>query len=392
MHIVIDARFYGRLGKGLGRYTEKLIAYLERIDRHNRYTVLLRRENFDDYVPGSERFTKALADYQWYSWEEQWRLPRHLASLRPDLVHFPHFNVPVLYRGRFVVTIHDLILLHYPTRRGSTLGPLRYAFKYAAYRQVIRSAVRRAARILTVSRFTENDIRRHYRVSPPGKIAVTYEAAEAFCGWNHPDEEAAFFARVGLAAASGEAGPRGILEPYLLYVGNAYPHKNLDRLVRAAAREAARGLRLVLVGKPDHFYRALRRIADAHQAANVLFVGEVSDQELAMLYRYARGYVFPSLYEGFGLPPLEASLYGVPVAAARTPALTEILGGAALYFDPADEDSLQGALATIWEEAPLRERLGALGREHAARYSWERMARETLQVYEAVSSPTVKQN
>ncbi len=381
MHIVIDARFYGRLGKGLGRYTEKLIASLERLDQEHRYTILLRKENFDDYVPHSPRFRKERADYQWYSWEEQWRLPRHLRRLKPDLVHFPHFNVPILYRGAFVVTIHDLILLHYPTRRGSTLNLLAYAFKYAAYRAVIRRAVGRARAILTVSRFTEADILRHYAVRPE-KIAVTYEAAEPWCVWSPPDIERRFFARLGLGRPAGRDEPRDILEPYLLYVGNAYPHKNLDRLVRAAAEERGRGLRLVLVGKPDHFYAGLKRTAASVGATNVLFAGETSDAELGMLYRHARGYVFPSLYEGFGLPPLEAALYGVPVAAARTASLPEILGPGALYFDPTDQTALRQALVSLWEDAPLREHLSAALRSHAAGYAWERMAAETLRVYE----------
>jgi glycosyltransferase involved in cell wall biosynthesis len=120
MRIGIDARFYGSLGKGLGRYTEKLIFHLEAIDTDNEYVVFLRRENFDEYIPRSPRFRKVVAQYAWYGLSEQTLFVLLLYRFRFDLVHFPHFNVPLLYRRPFVVTIHDLILVHYPTLRNIT--------------------------------------------------------------------------------------------------------------------------------------------------------------------------------------------------------------------------------------------------------------------------------
>lgn len=158
MRIGIDARFYGSSGKGLGRYTERLIEALEEEDRENEYVVFLRRENFDEYVPASSRFTKVRADYAWYGFAEQFLFPWQLWRTSLDLMHFPHFNVPIFYPGRFIVTIHDLILLRYPTIRNTTRFASWYWCKFFVYRAVIRIACLRADAVITVSRFTESDL------------------------------------------------------------------------------------------------------------------------------------------------------------------------------------------------------------------------------------------
>ena len=129
MRIGIDARFLGPVGKGLGRYTQKLVTHLEKIDQNNQYFVFLRRENWSVYQPANRNFKKILADYRWYTWQEQWYLPKILKKYQLDLVHFPYFNVPVFYRGKFIVTIHDLIVDHVETGRASTLPYPLYKIK-----------------------------------------------------------------------------------------------------------------------------------------------------------------------------------------------------------------------------------------------------------------------
>jgi glycosyltransferase involved in cell wall biosynthesis len=385
MRIGIDARFYGSLGKGLGRYTEKLIKYLERLDDGNEYVVFLRRENFEEYRPSAPRFRKELADYRWYSFEEQLLFPRLLRRHRFDLVHFPHFNIPVLYRGRFVVTIHDLILVRFPTLRATTLHPLWYRVKFAAYKLAIRRAVFGSRKILTVSEFTRRDLLDRYPVDPE-KIAVAHEAAEPFCHFQPPEEAYALFDRLGLTVRVEQASPdessHGIIRPYLLYVGNAYPHKNLESLVEALRRSDIPDMLLVLVGKEDYFYRRLRLAVEGKGMENVRFAGFVPDRELDSLYRRARAYVFPSLYEGFGLPPLEAMGKGTPVLASRTTSLPEVLGDAALYFDPSVEGSLEDALRRMWTDAGLGADLRKKGYRRWSRFSWEEMAKKTLETYE----------
>ncbi|MBP9751842.1 MAG: glycosyltransferase family 4 protein [Candidatus Moranbacteria bacterium] len=368
MRIGIDARFYGSVGKGLGRYTEKLIEHLEKIALPgDEFVVFLRRENFDDYVPARPMFRKVLADYPWYGFGEQVVFPWILLRERLDLVHFPHFNVPVFYRRPFVVTIHDLILLRYPTTRNTTRSILTYWIKFLAYRFVIARAVRRAKRILTVSHFTEADILKEYPCAS-GKIVVAYEGCElrnaAPERANHPD---------------GGCPPHGILSPYFLYVGNAYPHKNLEAFIPLAGRFPE--VRFVLVGRQDFFYRRLNRKVEAAGVGNIVFRGFVRDDELATLYRDARGYVFPSLYEGFGLPPLEAMRFGTPVVASSRGSLPEVLGDAALFFDPENADELADRVRTILSDEALVRTLSEKGYVRAKMFRWEAMAEASLETY-----------
>ncbi len=380
MRIGIDARFYGSVGKGLGRYTEKLIAHLERLDTENEYVVFLRRENFDEYRPGNPRFRKRLAHYQWYGFAEQFGFCRMLYRERLDLMHFPHFNVPLLYLRPFAVTIHDLILVHYPTIRNSTRPSWFYRMKFLAYRFVIASAIRRARSIITVSRFTENDLLRHYPFSR-GKITVTYEATDDKCAVLGREEEERFLGRLGLLK-------NDIIRPYVLYVGNAYPHKNLERLTRWA--KAFPELLFVLVGKEDYFYARLKRKVEADRIPNVLFAGFVPDRELGTLYRHGQAYVFPSLYEGFGLPPLEAMSYGLPVLSSDRGSLPEILGRAALFFDPEDQASFVQGLKTILGDRRLREELVRTGYGRLRYFSWDEMADRTLRIYREILRPLSK--
>lgn len=383
MRIGIDARFYGSVGKGLGRYTQKLIEGLEALDTDNEYVIFLGRENFDEYTPQDPRFKKVLARYPWYGFSEQFLFPFLLLRHRLDLVHFPHFNVPFWYPKKFIVTIHDLILLHYPTIRNTTRPAFLYAIKFRAYRFIIASAIRRAEHIITVSQFTARDIADRYP-SARGKMSVTYEATDPFCSFLPPREEQILLQRFSLLRFGIQAIPdavtRDILRPYILYVGNAYPHKNLEALLQAALvfPDAV----FVLVGKEDHFYLQLKKMAQERGLKNVLFTGFVDDHHLNTLYRFAVCYLFPSLYEGFGLPPLEAMARGVPVLSSDRGSLPEILGDAAYYFNPEIEGSLEKALAGILGSEMLRSDLSSRGYTQVSRYSWKTMARETLVLYE----------
>ncbi|MFH1171362.1 MAG: glycosyltransferase family 1 protein [bacterium] len=376
MHIAIDARFYGPFGKGLGRYVQKLIASLELLPHDHRFTVLLRDENWGCYTPSDARFTKIRANFPWYSLAEQTRFPRLLYHGKFDLVHFPHYNVPLLYRRPFVVTIHDLIVSRYPTVRATTLNPMLYRLKHAAYAAVIRSAVRRAQHVLTVSAYSKHILQETYHLAPE-RITVAYEAADLlYAGVVRPEVTERFKQ----------------LAPYLLYVGNAYPHKNLEGLLHAfkiLRTSVQRPLKLICVGKMDYFYQRIRAKAEelgVHDC--VVFPGYVSDEELAALYAGALLYVFPSFEEGFGLPPLEAMVAGVPVASSDRSCLPEILGDAAAYFDPASPSAIAGVLTTLIRDERRRRELIQRGHQRVQRYHWDDLARTTLDVYTSRRSHT----
>jgi len=372
MRIGIDARFFGSIGKGLGRYTQKLIENLESVDSENHYFIFLRRENWDEYQPRSKNFTKVLADVPWYSLREQVQMPKIFKRCGLDLVHFPHFNVPVAYKGKFVVTIHDLILFHYPTRRASTLSAPVYFLKTKIYHRVIRRAIQNSQMLIAVSQHTKKDILKNFRIDPE-KVVVTYEGVDTVENPLYEKSETVL-------------KKYGIIRPYILYVGNAYPHKNLDRLI-LAFKEVSKmhsGLHLVLAGKEDYFYKRLKNFVAANSVSGVVFPGHIAEDHLPVLYRETKLYVFPSMYEGFGLPPLEAMARNAPVVSSNASCLPEILGKAAYFFDPRGISETADAIEKVLENIDIRKKLIAAGQQQIKKYSWQKMARETLEIYNSI--------
>lgn len=377
MRIGIDARFYGgEQSKGLGRYTQKLIEHILRLDQHNQYVIFVQDETAQQIIRKlSSSVTVILAPYRWYTLAEQIFLPQLIAQAKVDLMHFPHFNVPLLYNKPFVVTIHDLIISRFPTERATTLGPLKYRFKQFAYNRVIAHAAHHAKKIITVSEYSKRDIMDYFKL-PADRIAVTYEAVEPFVEITSAEPVETILAHYH------------ITQPYLLYVGNAYPHKNLEVLLQVMQQlqqDQRLFFTLVFVGKPDYFYRRLQAQARALQLEDVVvFTGFVPDEHLPAIYRQALAYIFPSKYEGFGLPPLEAMSYGIPVLAARSSCLPEILGDAALYFDFQDVSGIIKQIFAVGQNETVRQQLVQRGYEQLHHYHWETLAQQTLQIYESV--------
>jgi glycosyltransferase involved in cell wall biosynthesis len=352
MRIGIDARFFGPKDKGPGRYTENLIRNLEKLDIKNQYFIFLRKDNFDEYQPQNPNFKKVLANYKWYGWKEQLFFPFKLKKYKLDLMHFTHFNAPIFYRGKFIITIHDLILRHFPTSRKNLRNFLFYPFKQLMYRLAFGQVVKRAKKIIAVSRYTKKDILKYYNINPE-KIEVIYEGV-----FQHKDVR----------------NP----QKYILYVGNVYPHKNLENLILAfrKIKQDNFNLQLVLVGGNDYFYKKLKKNND-----DVIFTGFIKDEDLNILYNNAALYVFPSLYEGFGLPPLEAMARGLAVVSSNATCLPEILGDAALYFNPLDIDDIAEKIKKVLADNNLREQLIQKGFAQVKKYSWKKMAEETLKLY-----------
>jgi glycosyltransferase involved in cell wall biosynthesis len=374
--IGIDGRFVGPEGKGLGRYGEKLIEMLQELDPTNEYVIFLREPTFSTWYPSRPNFKKVEAPFRWYTVAEQIHMPRLIAKHRIELMHFPHLNVPIFYRRPFVVTIHDLTLTHFPTQRATTLPPLLYKIKQFAYNRVIAHAVHHAAKIITVSGYARNDIIEFFQI-PKERIVVTYEAADPLGPLHpHPEDVMAKF---------------NIHPPYLLYVGNAYPHKNLERLLEAflIVRKEHPHHRLVLVGKMEYFYERIQRLSNRLGLSDaVVFPGYVPDDELIALYQKADAYVFPSLSEGFGLPPLEAMLYGTPVVSSNASCLPEILQNAVLYVDPNDPQDIADGIHRLLLDDRFRQQLMERGREHVKKFSWKKMAHETISVYQSLITPS----
>lgn len=371
MKIGIDARFYGPRtgGGGIGRYVSQLVDHLQLIDDRNEYILFLRRENFHECVIHNPRFYKRLVDVPWYTLREQHRLPREIKLAGVDFMHYPHWNVPIFCHCPFLVTIHDLILLEDPTSaRSTTKNALVHGFKYAGFRTVLETAVHRSRQILTVSKFTKHSILEHFRVSPK-KISVTPNGVLA-----------------PRAVEKINLSDLGVYEPYFLYVGNAYPHKNLEMMLHAFSRfvRQHRYTQMVVAGRRDIFSRRLEQEAAEinipHE--NIRFIDLPSDDELAALYARARLFIFPSRIEGFGLPPLEAMSYGTPTAVAKTSSLPEVCGEAAYYFGPDDIEKLEQIMNLAAEHPEKLIDKIALGLDQVKKFTWQRTAELTLDAYQ----------
>ncbi|OIO19768.1 MAG: hypothetical protein AUJ37_01830 [Candidatus Magasanikbacteria bacterium CG1_02_41_34] len=367
MRIGLDARMYGPRHSGIGRYVEQLVAHLCLIPGDHEFVVFLKKEVFDTFVLPNERWKKVLADIHWYGVDEQVHLTHIIKREHVDLMHFPHWNVPLMYRDPFVVTIHDLIMFHYARRDASTHGALMYVIKDRLHRYIVRSTVKRARHIFATSEFTKRDIVNTLHVSQE-KISVTYQAS---------------FENVKLMEQNAQTLLKNfyIEKPYVLYVGNAYPHKNIGTLIDAwkiFSREHPT-YQLVLAGKESSWYETLKD--RARGCGSIVFTGFVDDSQLAALYMYAHLYVFPSLYEGFGLPPLEAMTYGIPVISSGASCLPEILGNAALYFETTDIYDIVRALEEGTGNDEMRYLLRKNAKDETIRYSWNELAQRTFQTY-----------
>ena len=373
MNIGIDARLYGPKvgGGGLGRYVEQLITELQKVDNKNRYLLFLKKDNYDTCKITNKNFKKCLADVHWYSAKEQFQMPGLVDSKKLDLMHYPHWNIPVRSKTPFVVTIHDLLLLEEPTsaKKATQLDPFRYKLKYLGYKFIVDRAVNKSKHIVAVSEFTKGSILKHFSTSAD-KISVIHEGVTT-----------------AKPAPKNLQPPTSNLQPpYFLYVGNAYPHKNLEALIHGFAffHKLHPEVKLVLVGKHDLFWKWLEKEFDEVQIPkeSVVFWGYATEDELDSLYQNATLYVFPSRHEGFGLPPLEAMARGVPVAASRATAIPEILGDAALYFEPDDIEAMVEVMEQALSDEKLRQSMTKKGHEQIKKYSWKHMAEETKKIYE----------
>jgi glycosyltransferase involved in cell wall biosynthesis len=363
VRIVIDARI---LGTSTGRYVERLLHHLQDIDTVNRYVVLLLPGDLDRWTPRAPNFAKGVAAAPFSGFAEQFRFDRQLRTLRADVVHFTAPQHPLAYRRPHVVTVHDLTLVDHVNRhhRGVLKSFYAHDLKRLVFRGVIRWTARRSEAVITPTRYVRDQLISRFGADG-ARVHVTYEAAEPL-------------------AATPVPARYGQENDYLLTVGNAFPYKNLWRVIQAFGQLGRPGLSLVMVGRRDVFARRLeRRTLDAG-IDGVIFAGHVPDAELAWLYEHARMLVFPSLSEGFGLPPLEAMRYGLPVLSSDASCLPEVLGDGAQYFDPMDTGALASAIETLLDDPDRLERLREAGSRVVDRYSWRTLAERTLEIYERV--------
>jgi glycosyltransferase involved in cell wall biosynthesis len=357
--IVIDAR---ELRTSTGRYVERLLNFLQEVDTDpsHRYIILLKPKDMDGWEPKNKRFTKVSCRYKEFSFGEQLGFARQIYRLRADVVHFLMVQQPLLYFRPVVTTMQDLTTLRFSN---PTKNKFVFTFKQWVYKWVNIVAARKSKAIITPTEYVKGDVAKFARVNSR-KITVTLEAGDQV-----------------------DEAPEPVAEledkQFIMYVGRPTPHKNLPRLIEAYAelKKKNKKLCLVLAGKKDANYRRIERDVRRQEVPDVIFTDYIPDSQLRWLYEHCAAYVFPSLSEGFGLPGLEAMACGAPVVSSNATCLPEVLGNAAHYFDPEDVDNIARAINDVLTDPKLRASLIRRGKEQVKKYSWKRMAEETLSVY-----------
>jgi len=375
VRIGIDARKLHDFG--IGTYIRNLLRHLARLDRQTEFVIFCRPEDRETLATVGENFRPVPETSGNYSIAEQIKIPWALRREGVTLFHAPHYVLPPLVGCRSVVTIHDVIHLMFPQYL-----PNRLAFSYA--KASITQAAQRATRVMTVSESSKRDILR-FVDTEPDKIDVIYNAYDERLAME-PREQDVVRVRERFQLS----------DEFVLYAGNVKPHKNLERLIDAFALVRKKGLdhlRLVLIGDEISKYTALRRAVHQHQLHKyVRFLGYMPEETLAVMYRLAGVFVFPSLYEGFGLPPLEAMASGTPVVTSNVSSLPEVAGDAAVLVDTYDPQAIADGIYRVLTDERLRRAMVHKGIARARQFSWEQSARRVRAIYGEVSgeAPTLE--
>jgi len=360
MRIGLDARKIRDFG--IGFYIFHLFSNIVRLDRENDYFLYLKREDILNFDFSSTRWKKKINPAPQYSLREQLFIPRLLKKDQIELFHSPHYVIPVWKICPTIVTIHDLIHLLFPENL-----PFKGAYLYAWV--MLKNAVYKSDRVITVSENSKHDIVEHLRIPEDKIVVIPNGVNKAF----HPVEDKEKIDEVKKRYSTGER--------FLLFVGNLKPHKNIERLLRAIKLIRNRNLRLVIVGGGKITPPLKEIITQGDLLARVSFLPYLDEETLNLLYNASEALVFPSLYEGFGLPPLEAMACGTPVIASLVSSIPEILGNAAWYVEPRNIESIAQGIEKVVSDSKLKEHLKKLGRERASLYTWENTARRTLELY-----------
>lgn len=363
-HIVIDARIRQ---SSTGRYVDRLLEHLQQLNKTDHFTILLKPN--DPWQPRAKNFQALAVRFPVFSFNifNQVLFTRQLYKLKADLVHFAMAgHQPLFYFGKQVTTTHDLTMFYF-TRKGRLPAWLHW-LRMKGYHLLLWEAHRLGKRIIVPTEYIRDAVAKYYLFTNR-KIVITKEASEP--------------------PLPGKAiKPVDAPEQFIMYVGSSFPHKNLRRLVQAfeIVQKDNPELWLVLVGKQEYHGKKLARWIKKRGTQQVLLTGFVPDQELKWLYEHCQAYVFPSLSEGFGLPGLEAMTHGAPVVSSTATCLPEVHGEAAHYFDPLDIDGMATAIEDVLSNKQLLEKLIKAGYRQIKKFSWQRMAEQTIEVYNTVLS------
>lgn len=369
MKIGIDCRIFSSRFTGIGRYTHELVDHIikfnSQLENPHKIVLFFNNPEYREFKITDPHVKKVLTKAKHYSFAEQTSFLHQLNKEKLDFMHFPHFNVPIFYRRPYSVTIHDLILSRFPGKK------MNRWYHRLAYNLTIGNATRKAKKVITISNWTKADLMDLLHV-PEKKITVIYNGISPI--FTFIDDAKKF---------KKTLQKYHITKEFLLYTGVWRNHKNLINLIEAfkiLRKKTNLHLQLVITGKPDPYYPEIKSIVkDSLFEKEVIFPGLVNEKELVDLYNAAKIFVFPSLYEGFGLPPLESMACGTPVVASNAASIPEICGEKnALFFDPHNAHEIAAKIEFLYKDVELQVDLINKGLEHVQKFSWENMARETF--------------
>lgn len=366
MKIGIDARMFSDAFTGIGRYTWELTRRFFEKCPDVQWVLFLNEPQFSQF-DFPKNVKKVLVNAPHYSVAEQTKFLRILKKEKCDLVWFTHFNRPLGYCRPFVVTIHDTTISFFPGKKFNSW------WRKLAYRAVISDAIGRSKKVITVSKNTAADVEKLFKISSEKIVPVWNGIGEEFGPQSAADQDL-------IRKKYG-------LEKFLLYTGVWREHKNLVGLLGAFAlvRKKHPELKLVVTGKSDPNYPEVgEAIAKLGLDDAVVRPGLVPAEDLQRLYAAAEAYVFPSFYEGFGLPPLEAMAAGTPAVVSNVSAIPEVCGDAAEFFDPRDSEAMAVAISRVIDDPERAAELVRLGRDQVKKFSWDTAADETLRVLRSV--------
>ncbi len=363
--IVIDARVViGNHGHGILRYTEELLLHLAQQDTALHFVILVNRDSPFIRLNWPSNFRLHVMRSRWLSFLGQFELAWVLRKLKPEVFHTPSFMVPLLSSCPMITTIHDL--------NHVVLADNYSVFHRIYYSFVLSKKVRKAKAVITVSQFSRSEILHYFRLNPAQVRVIHNGIAEGFTTRDCLSEESrqSFLDRFELPSR------------YILSIGNKKPHKNILRTVMAYCHGNF-SLPLVLL---SDFDPAILTIAEKSGKKHLIhFLRFVRSSEFAMVYAHAAVFVYPSLYEGFGFPPLEAAACGVPTVVSRKTSLPEVMGDGAIYVDPeSPADIAKGIEKALSYDEEVRE-IVRRGQKNSKRFRWSQVARETLAVYENIA-------
>lgn len=360
MRIGIDCRMWQQTG--IGRYIRNIVKQLAELDPHNEYILFVLPNDYDT-INLPHNFKKIIVDVRWHTFKEQLVIPYVAYKNKLDVLFCPNINVPVLYFKKFITTIHDLTVLRVKTGRVTTLPYVFYLVKRIGVSIALYKAAYFSKAIFCVTNHIKDDVKKTFKLSDKKFYLTPCAVSDKF--YKRPQDQ------INKAIEKYK-----IMQPYIFYVGNAHPHKNLERLIKSFNLLSANNpdITLVLGGKTDFFYKRLQKEYKEYATTrNIHFTGFIDDEDLPAIYSGAQMLVNPSMYEGFGIQLLEAFACGTKVACSKSTSLPEVGADIAYYFNPKDIQNMCEVMQKCLNDADEK-RIQA-GYNRIKDYSWKSSAK-----------------